>query len=67
MTIERDRTQGLYIVRTEGGNRSIWYDPQLRLWTEQTNDAEGNQIGTVDYDVDRAAAFAWLKGEGVTA
>lgn len=38
----------------------IWYDPHLRLWTLQTIDNDGNQIGQVDYTVIRANAFRWL-------
>ncbi len=45
------------------GTRVIWYDPHLRLWTLQTVDAEGYQVGSVDYGIDRAEAFAWLNGQ----
>jgi hypothetical protein len=57
----RDKSQGLYIVNTPTGDRSVWYDRALRVWTEQVNDAGGNQIGTVNYTVDKREAFGWLK------
>lgn len=59
-TVTRDRSQGTYKVAKYGGDRTIWFDRALRLWTEQVNDVEGNQVGTVDYTVDKAEAFRWL-------
>lgn len=58
--VKRDRMQGTYTLVVSGGNRTIWFDRSLRLWTEQTNDVCGDQVGTVDYTVDKAEAFRWL-------
>lgn len=39
----------------------VWYDPSLRLWTCQTLDGNGNQVGDVEYDTDRKEAMFWLQ------
>lgn len=43
--------------------KRIWYDTRLRLWTLQDLDSQENQIGNVDYSIDRKNAFEWLKEE----
>ena len=42
-------------------SKRIWFDTHLRLWTLQNLDADGNQIGSVDYLTNRTNAFLWLK------
>ena len=42
--------------------RRVWYDPQLRLWTMQSLDADGDQIGIVEYTASRVYAMRWFKG-----
>lgn len=43
--------------------KSIWFDTRLRLWTLQNLDKQGNQIESVEYEVNRKNAFEWLKEE----
>lgn len=61
--IIRDKSQGTYTVKTRGGDRTIWYDRALRLWTLQTNDKDGNQLYSVEYTAINDEAFAWLTKE----
>ena len=42
--------------------RRVWYDSQLRLWTMQSLDADGDQIGIVEYTASRVYAMRWWKG-----
>lgn len=38
--------RGPVLVKLDNGNQlDLWYDPNIRLWTLQLKDAEGNQIG----------------------
>ena len=43
--------------------KSIWFDTRLRLWTLQNLDKQGNQIESVEYEVNKKNAFEWLKEE----
>ena len=49
---------------SKDGKRRIWFDPSAgtRAWVMQEVDAAGNQVGGVDYETCRAAAFVWLRG-----
>ena len=40
--------------------RSIFYDPNIRLWTLIRLDGEGYQYGDAEYRVHRHDAIAWL-------
>jgi len=45
------------------GMRRVWYDRHLRMWTLQTVDFSGNQVGEVEYVFWRFFAMVWLKGK----
>ena len=44
----------------ENNTKRVWFDNKLRLWTLQHLDAEGNQVGNVDYSTSKETAFNWL-------
>lgn len=48
---------------SKDGTRRIFYDTHERLWTQLTLDAEGNQVGNVEYTGERWIAKAWLDGK----
>lgn len=43
------------------GDRRVWWDSHLRLWTLQVVDSAGDQVGSVDYTNLRRVAMIWLK------
>lgn len=43
--------------------KQIFFDTSLRLWTLQNLDEQGNQIESVEYEVNKKNAFDWLKEE----
>lgn len=44
----------------KNGNRRIWWNPHIRMWTQQIVDEEENQVGECEYDRDREVAFRFL-------
>ena len=44
------------------GNRRVWFDPHLRLWTLQVLDENGDQLGSVAYDYRKINAAMFLTG-----
>lgn len=43
------------------GNKSVWYDFYIRMWTLQVNDEFGDQVGEVEYTASKKYAMEWLK------
>lgn len=47
----------------ESRTRRVWFDRNLRLWTLQLLDENGDQVGSVDYTTSRTTALDWMNSD----